>query len=263
MGKNIIQKLTPERRELKRKRTELEELQDILTDHELDFATLEAELKTFESRYFQMVGIPMAELDDLKAEIAQILARRMPKDKEAQEVAQQASSQAETSARESGFKRGESQKLEEPEEKKKFKPSAELKKLYREVAKSVHPDLATDEEERAQREELMKAANKAYKERDMSQLESILEDWEISPDRVKGEGIAAELVRVIRKIEQIKKRIQEIKDLIEKLRKSELGQLMRKAQEMEEQGRDLLEEMRSRIKNQIENVETQLWKMIQ
>jgi DnaJ-domain-containing protein 1 len=45
-----------------------------------------------------------------------------------------------------------------------FRPSDSLKKLYREVAKQVHPDLATDEADRARQRELMAAANQAYTE---------------------------------------------------------------------------------------------------
>jgi hypothetical protein len=42
-----------------------------------------------------------------------------------------------------------------------FRPSDSLKKLYREVAKRIHPDLVTDETEKKRRQQLMIEANQA------------------------------------------------------------------------------------------------------
>ena len=49
---------------------------------------------------------------------------------------------------------------------KAFKPSQNLKQLYRDVAKLIHPDLATDEKERLRRQELMAQVNQAYENGD-------------------------------------------------------------------------------------------------
>src|ERR1035438_4594398 len=70
--------------------------------------------------------------------------------------------------------------------------STELKTLYREVAKRVHPDLATDEADRHKREQLMAEANAAYQRGDADALRRILEEYEGSPESVRGAGIAAD-----------------------------------------------------------------------
>ena len=102
----------------------------------------------FEAEYFRIVGIRYAELDRIKAEILAFQARRDPKDDEARKRAEHARFRAEESAREArGFL--------EKERPTKFSPSESLKSLYRRVAKSIHPDLATDEAERARRQRLM------------------------------------------------------------------------------------------------------------
>lgn len=68
-----------------------------------------------------------------------------------------------------------------------FLPSAELRTLYREVAKRIHPDLATDEADRLKREQLMAEANAAYQKGDAQSLRRSLE-YESSPESLKGVG---------------------------------------------------------------------------
>ncbi len=196
MTARITQIPSPEARELDKKKAELAGLQARLAERELDLTTLRAELHSFEGTYLRMVGSRLAELDEIEAQIAEARSRNKPKDQQAQERASQARAQAEESA----------QAVEAEQEtgrREPFKPSENLKKLYREVAKRIHPDLATDESERKRRHELMAEANRAYEEGDAARLEAILRDWESSPESVKGEGPGAELVRVIRKIAQI------------------------------------------------------------
>ena len=71
------------------------------------------------------------------------------------------------------------------------------------------------------------------------------------PESVKGEGTAAELVRVIRKIAQVKKRLRAIKNEIAQLRKSDLYKLKTEAEKAEDEGRDLLAELASQVDQKI------------
>ena len=79
-----------------------------------------------------------------------------------------------------------------------------------------------------------------------------------SPDTVEGEGVGAELIRVIRKIAQIQKRLSEIESEIQQLNTSDLYQLRAKADEAETQGRDLLKEMASQLETQISTARNDL-----
>jgi DnaJ-domain-containing protein 1 len=92
----------------------------------LDVATTQAELHSFEQEYLRVVGIRYTELDRIEAQIAEYMAYL--------------------------------------ESSRDFKPSESLKKLYREIAKRIHLDLATDEEERSRRQQLMAEVNQAYKD---------------------------------------------------------------------------------------------------
>jgi DnaJ-class molecular chaperone len=126
-----------------------------------------------------------------------------------------------------------------------------LKSLYREVAKRIHPDLSSDPEDRMKRQQLMAEANEAYQMGDFARLKRILEEYESSPEAVPGEGVGAELVRVIRKITQVRRRLSEIEQEIQKLTASDLAKLKVKTEESARRGRDLLMEMAEQVDRQI------------
>ena len=198
MSAGLTKWQTPEEQELSRKLAELTTLKATLAQRELDLATLQAELHAFERRYLRTVGAGYAELDEIEAQIAEALARLNPEDKKAQQQASQSRSRAHESSQAAG--------AVDAGAVIEFKPSDSLKRLYREIAKRIHPDLATDEKDRARRHKLMAEANRAYEEGDEARLQAILREWELSPESVKGDGAGAELVRVIRKIAQIEQR---------------------------------------------------------
>lgn len=240
MVTEIMRNQTPEEQELSIKLSALTEFEAELAQRELDLATIQAELHIFEANYIRIVGVRLAKLDDIEAQIAELEARLKPGNKKIQEQAAQARTQAQKSA--------EAIEMTEEPEKEKFKPSKSLKKLYREVAKLIHPDLAVDNEKgRLQRQKLMVDANLAYEKGDETQLRMILAEWRNSPESVKGEGTAAELVRVIRKLAQVKRRLHDIKIELAQLKESDLYRLKKKAEEAEDEGRDLLAELASRV----------------
>lgn len=251
MAAEIKHRKTPEEEEFDKKSTELNELESELAQRELDLATLHGELRAFEIRYLRIIGTRYVELDDIEAQIAELQTRLKPKDKNSQKHAEKARTKAQESAK-------AAEGVQEPFKQDRFTPSESLKRLYREVAKSVHPDLANDEEERFRRQRLMAEANRAYEECDEAGLESILHEWETSPDFVKGEGVGADLIRVIRKIAQIRERLRVIDTEITQLKKSDLHQLKIKVDEAENQGRDFLREMAYQLDEQIAFVKQKL-----
>jgi hypothetical protein len=247
MATEIITNQTPEERELEKKQGELLALEEELIQRELDLATLRAELSDFEGRYLRTVGVLYAELDEIEAQIAEAKARRNPSDSQAQDHAARARAQAEESCE-------TARAITEP----RPKPTESLKRLFREVAKRIHPDLAANDADRARRQKLMAEANLAYENGDDAKLRSILADWESSPETVEGEGVGAELIRMIRKIAQIERRLAEIEDATQQLNTSDLFQLRLKADEAEAQGRDLLKDMASQIEIQIDEAQSRL-----
>ena len=252
MNKKLAKRDTPEERELSQKLEELSNLQTLLAQRELDLTTLQAELHAFERRYFRVVGVRYAELDEVEAEIADLLLRSSPQNQEMRMRASEARGRAKESAHESKIVQETAGHAE------KFKPSDDLKKLYRDVAKSIHPDLATDDEDRARRQRFMAEANQAYEEGNEIRLREILREWESSPDAIKGDGVAAELIRVIRKIAQIQERLRAIEATIDDLRSSDLYRLKGEVESAEAEERNLLTEMASRLDRQIADARKRL-----
>ncbi|MEK7760894.1 MAG: molecular chaperone DnaJ [Nitrospirota bacterium] len=251
MSIDLVRAQTPEEKELVRKLAELTVLQGELAQRELDLATLQAELHAFERMYLHIVGIRYAELDEIEAQIVEALAEASPKNSEEQNRASQARAQANESAQASKI-------AQEPGRRDEFRPSDKLKKLYREVAKCIHPDLATDENDHARRQHFMAEANQAYEDGDEARLREILCEWESSPEAVKGDGVGAELIRVIRKIAQIESRLQAIESIIAQLRSSDLFRLKVEVERTEAEGRDLLAEMAIRLDQKIADVRRHL-----
>ncbi len=247
---------SPEEGELAKKRAELSPLEAILAQRELELATLQAELRDFEARYLRIVGVRYTELDEIEAQIAEAKARLNPNDERAHGEAERARALAEESAQatESASERRPSHG---------FKPSDSLKKLYRELARLVHPDTVLDEGEKARRHSLMARVNRAYEEGDEEALRAILNEWESSPESVKGEGVGAELIRVIRKIALAEQRLKTIEKEIHSIEASDLYKLRSKNEEAEGEGRDLLGEMESQVKNQIDGAQDRLERMLQ
>jgi hypothetical protein len=125
---SLAQEASPEEQELQRKLAELHELELRLADKELELATLIGTIKGFRSKYLTMVGRQYAELDKILATIAELEAASNPTDKAAEGRARAARAQATDS---STAVEGEKSSQQD------FKPTDNLKRLYRELAKRL------------------------------------------------------------------------------------------------------------------------------
>ncbi len=234
----------PEEEELGKKKAELSQLESYLADRELYLTASRSELSIFERNYIRTVGKRYAELDEIEARIEEQHVRLRPTSAEARRAAANARDRASVSHAtvEKSLAKGEV--FVRPQ-------SQTLKNLYREVAKRIHPDLATDSGDRDRRQQLMADANNAYEAGDEVRLRAIVEEYESSPESVTGEGTVVELVRVIRKIAQARKRLVQIEREVQELQESELFTLKAKVDRAAGAGRDLLAEMAEDLNAQI------------
>jgi chromosome segregation ATPase len=239
MPSYVARRTRPEDEELLRKREELAALQATLAERELELADLRCQLAAFEGRYLRQVGTLYAELDEWKARVSELQARLHPS-AVAEERAQEAREQARQTYADA---HGKASEIGD------FAPPPELKSLYREVAKRIHPDLSRGVEDMERRTKLMAEANLAYQAGDVEALQRILNQYEA--EEFEGEGIGAELVRIIRQISLVKDRISEIERELTALRQSETALLKKQAEEAEQDGRDLLGELATAVREQI------------
>jgi hypothetical protein len=253
MSKEIVRNLRPEEKELNKKKAELSLLEEELTQRELELTSLTAEMHVFESIYLRVVGIRFSRLDDILARIAEYYARSNPQDPKAMDAA----AQARQKARESD----EAVRGIKDSAAKEIQVNEDFKRLFREVAKKIHPDLSTDEMDKLQRNKLMSLANEAYRNGDVNQLHQILNEYESSPESVRGEDLGAQLVRTLRKLAQVEARLRVIAEGINTLTKSDLYKLKEKVQTAEKEGRDLLSEMVTQLEAQINSANGELAKL--
>ena len=248
MPENIIKSRSPIAEEIEKKRKELADLENELAEAELAHATLENELSYFQRRYNARVGALLAELDELNAQIAEAIAVLSPHDDDIQDEAEDAREQADKTFNEA-HTFSEDEKIEQKLE--KFAPSEEIKKLFRDIAKKIHPDLAKDDADRERRNQYMKQVNEAYHDGNIERLIEIMKEWEDSSKSELESKFDVELERLNHLITKIRRLIQEIKDKIKTLEGSEIGQLKIRADLAEENGKDLLAQIALEIQAQI------------
>ncbi len=241
--------LAPEEIELKKKRAVLERLKDRLADREEEMTDLRAELEQFEAQYTMEVGRLYADLDKIEANIAEEEFKLVPDDEEIKKKVEELRRRAEESAR----------RVEEVEaHASDWRPTAEAKKAYHNLARTIHPDLALDPDEKEKRHGLMAQLNEAYSAGDQTKLNKLVEDFRNSPDLVKGDSVGDELVRSIRQISQVKKRIKELDNERHTAEQSELYILREKMKAEAAEGRDMIKQMAARTTVQIRKSERRL-----
>lgn len=241
MSGAIVRQLTPEEEELSRKREELTSIRATLAECELELADLRTHLKSFEGRYLRQVGVLYAELDDWDAKVAELEAK-LENSSSAHQRAQQARKRADETHEAT---HGEASKAPD------FTPSADLKSLFRKAAMQFHPDFAKNPTDEKRRTKLFMQAKAAFDRGDVETLQRLLNNDQDSSDNISGEGIGAELIRIIRQIAQVKKNIIFIEENLAALRISEIAKLERKVALAQKQDRDLLAELAANVVEQI------------
>ena len=126
-----------------------------------------------------------------------------------------------------------------------------IRKLFRDVAKAIHPDLAQDAVARDRRHSLMVEANRAYAVGDEEQLRAILQAWERSPEAVQGTDQEAIRLRLVRRIDQIEEQLELLAADLANMKDSSLWKLKAMVDDEAAKGKDLIKDMIRRLKRDI------------
>jgi hypothetical protein len=240
MPTTLILQPTPEDTALHAQREELASIRALLAERELELADFRTHLKTFEGRYLRQVGVLYADLDDWEARIAE------------REVSLYDSATARDRASEARRRANETHDaaFADAHDAEEIDPTPDLKRLFREVAKRIHPDFARDAEDAAHCTRLMARANQAYSRGDTDTLQRILDDHRETIS-IDGEDTAAELLRIARQIQHAQRDIAAIDLELTTLPSSEIAQLKHDADIAALEGRDLLTELATSIRERI------------
>jgi hypothetical protein len=217
------------------------ELDATLAAQDAEIARIRIDLAAFKLRYRQEVGLLHEELDELEAaieeaELALITGEIMGRTESAPTPAP-----ADTSG-------GSAPRL----------TSDAVRRLFKDVARAVHPDLAQDDLGRDRRHRLMVEANRAYELGDAERLRWILDQWHRSPEAVPGDDLAAARLRLERRLTQLEEQIDACAIELSELRESPIWKLKTMVDEAAATGKDLVGDMVRRLQRDIQAARNRL-----
>lgn len=163
-----------------------------LIEYEIAVETFRVEVENFSRLHHQKLGPMYARLDELDAEIAEAQAARSgdPEDRrKADEARAQVMPMPGVEELFHGWMDGSGlypeaaamlteQSVRPPQ---RVRPSDEARKLYRELVRKSHPDLAQDDQERGRRDEFITRVNAAYAHGNVPLLRELSEEWAAGP----------------------------------------------------------------------------------
>ena len=105
--------------------------------------------------------------------------------------------------------------------------AAQIKRVYLELARRYHPDLAKSDEDRTERQEIMLKVNHAFHERDLDTLVAIKRDADAADGPHGLPTVAARLAWSLRELERLDDVIADLNTELATIRTSESGRLWR------------------------------------
>jgi DNA repair exonuclease SbcCD ATPase subunit len=208
------------------------QLEATLAERDNEVTRLKADLDAFRIRYRQEVGLLHERLDELEAAIDEAeMGVRAEKPTTPVDASPAADQPPVDSA-------------------PKFTSDA-VRKLFRDVAKAIHPDLAGDDLTRNRRHMPMIEANRAYALGDEQRLRLILEAWQNSPEAVSGSDAEAVRERLTRRMAQIEEQLEACASELADVKASSLWHLKAMVDEAAASGKDLVADMVRRLRRDI------------
>ncbi|MFJ1707806.1 rhodanese-like domain-containing protein [Kitasatospora sp. NPDC088346] len=214
---------------------------------EVDVETLRVEIDNFALVHHQLLGPLYASLDELDALIAEAVAARTG-DPEDLRRAVEARARVEPPA-DPALDEGLREVAPEPT--RKVRPDREAQRVYRELARRAHPDLATDPAEQERRSAFIARVNDAYAHGDTGALEQLAEEWSTDPDSAPAVDAAERPDWLRQRLEWLTGKIGQLATEQVRLERTAMGELLLLApQEPERLLEELAESLLARAADQ-------------
>ncbi|WP_405797003.1 J domain-containing protein [Streptomyces sp. NBC_01506] len=239
-----------------------------LIEFEIALETFRVEVENFSRLHHQRLGPMYARLDELDAMIAEARASRsgdpedLRKAREARAMVQPMPGIEELfhdwldsdglSAEAAAMLTD--QPVQPP---KRVRPTDEARKLYRDLARKAHPDLAQDDTERARREEFITRVNAAYGRGDEALLRQLAEEWAAGP--APKEPRLSESEELYARLEWLAQRKELLTLLAKELEHSAIGAMLQMAPDDPDR---LLEEIAEQLLAEVSGRESELARLV-
>ena len=236
------------REQLARLRALLEQNQNDLIEAEAALADRLAEVNAFEFEFEARVGYLLDQLDALEKEIQRYHERiEMTRNRR---IFGAPYLSVETQYRRAWQAPPSSAPTPPPAP---LRPADEalIKKLYRQLARRFHPDLALNEADQARRTRIMAAVNDAYAARSLAELMALAQESDSTVLNFAGQT-EAQLVQILEaELARCQERLRQIEQEQRRLSRRSSVELSLEVKLTRRRGRDLLAEMAAEVERKI------------
>ncbi|MFF3502215.1 hypothetical protein [Streptomyces sp. NPDC003247] len=239
-----------------------------LIEFEIAVETFRVEVENFSRLHHQKLGPMYTRLDELEAQIAEARAARSGDPEDARKAAEARARVLPMPGVEElfhGWMDGDGlfpeaaamlteQPVRPPE---RVRPSDEARKLYRELARKAHPDLAQEETERTRREEFITRVNAAYARGDEVALRTLAEEWAAGPAPAERKPSPSE--ELYARLEWLAERKELLAMVARELEESAIGGMLRLAPDDPDR---LLDEIADQLLAEVAKKEAELAELV-
>lgn len=211
-----------------------------LIEFEIAVETFRVEVENFSRLHHQRLGPMYARLDELDAQIAEAVAARTGDAEDIRKAREARASvlpMPEVEELFHGWMGSDGlfpeaqamlteQSVRPPQ---KVRPSEEARKVYRDLVRKAHPDLARDDAERARRDAFIARVNAAYAQGDAAVLRELAREWEAGPAPV--EERLSESEELYARLEWLAERKELLAAMAAELEESAIGAMIKMAPE--------------------------------
>lgn len=235
-----------------------------LIEFEIAVETFRVEVENFSRLHHQKLGPMYSRLDELDAEIAEARAARSG---DAEDIRKAHEARARVMPMpgveelfhgwmdsEGLFPEAVAMLTDQPvRPPQRVRPSEEARKLFRELVRKAHPDLAQDEDERKRRDEFIVRVNAAYARGDEPLLRELAAEWAAGPTPEEWKPSRSE--ELYARLEWLAQRKEMLTLAARELEQSAIGAMLNLAPEDPDR---LLEEIAEQLLTQVGERENEL-----